>query len=73
MQSINDIEVRESARQFILRGKVTAAVINGADLADRPGISVFWADCSYESCNSVFLDECHAKPTLLHERLREAA
>jgi ribosomal protein S18 acetylase RimI-like enzyme len=67
-----DAEISESNRQYVTMWKVLSGDRPGADLSDRPGLSMCWADCAFPFWNAIFVTERHAGPELLSSRLRES-
>lgn len=53
--------------------KVLAGDRPNADLSDRPGLSICWADSPFPFWNAVFLTEAISDATLLRDRLSEAS
>lgn len=63
-------EILESNEQYVSIWKVFAGDRAGADLADRPGMSVCWAESPFPFWNGLFLTERTIDATLLKQRLR---
>jgi len=57
MKQPGENEVDESVLQYASVWKVLVGVIPGADLTDRPGLSIRWADHDFPFWNAVFLTE----------------
>jgi hypothetical protein len=53
--------------------KLLVAELPGADLEDRPGLSISWADSPFPFWNAVFLTESSINTAQLKNRLSEAA
>jgi GNAT superfamily N-acetyltransferase len=66
-------EVLESMVQYSSVWKVLVAELPGADLEDKPGLSISWADSPFPFWNAVFLTESSINAMQLKNRLREAA
>jgi len=66
-------EVTESVFQYISVWKVLSGDCPGADLSDRQGLSMCWADSRFPFWNAVFVTDTLADAPLLASRLREAA
>ena len=66
-------EVVESVRQYASVWKMLAGTIPGADLTDRPGLSISWADTDFPFWNAVFLTEQLVDARALDNRLEEAS
>ena len=66
-------EIIESVVQYASVWKLLVNELPNADLADRPGLSISWADNPFPFWNAVFLTEQLADPDLLETRLKEAA
>ncbi len=66
-------EIVESVVQYASVWKLLVNELPNADLADRPGLSISWADNPFPFWNAVFLTEQLADPDLLESRLKEAA
>jgi len=66
-------EIIESNRLYVSMWKVLAGDRPGADLVDRPGLAVCWADSPFPFWNAVFLTEETADPALLRRRVLDAA
>src|SRR5258708_40035254 len=66
-------EIVESVVQYASVWKLLVNELPNADLADRPGLSISWADNPFPFWNAVFLTEQLADPDLLETRLKEAA
>jgi hypothetical protein len=67
-----ETEVDESFLQYASVWKVLVGAIPGADLTDRPGLSIRWADHDFLFWNAVFLTEQLADERVLKSRLEEA-
>ena len=59
--------------QYASVWKVLVGTIPGADLTDRPGLSIRWADAEFPFWNAVFLTEQLADGRVLNNRLEEAS
>jgi ribosomal protein S18 acetylase RimI-like enzyme len=59
--------------QYASVWKVLVAELAGADLEDKPGLSISWADSPFPFWNAVFLTESFIDAPQLKNRLREAA
>jgi GNAT superfamily N-acetyltransferase len=66
-------EVTESVFQYISVWKVLAGDRPDADLGDRQGLSMCWADSLFPFWNAVFVTDPLADAPLIANRLREAA
>ncbi|CAB3751894.1 GNAT family N-acetyltransferase [Paraburkholderia humisilvae] len=66
-------EAVESNFQYVSMWKVLSGDRPGVDLADRPGISVCWADSPFPFWNALFLSERIGNADELATRLREGA
>jgi GNAT superfamily N-acetyltransferase len=66
-------EITESNVQYVSMWKVLAGDRPNADLTDRPGLSMCWADSPFPFWNAVFLTEEISDATLLRDRLNEAS
>src|SRR5258708_31997960 len=66
-------EIVESVVQYASVWKLLVNELANADLTDRPGLSISWADNPFPFWNAVFLTEQLADPDLLESRLKEAA
>ncbi|MFM0075951.1 GNAT family N-acetyltransferase [Paraburkholderia sediminicola] len=63
-------EILESNDQYVSMWKVLAGDRKGADLRDRAGLSVCWADSPFPFWNALFLNETISDRDLLRVRLR---
>jgi GNAT superfamily N-acetyltransferase len=70
---MHESEITESNLLYASMWKVLAGDRPGADLVDRPGLAVCWADNPFPFWNAVFLTEETADPTLLRRRVLDAA
>jgi GNAT superfamily N-acetyltransferase len=70
---MNASEIVECNVQYASMWKVLAGDRAGADLQDRPGLSVSWADSPFPFWNAIFLTEQLKDASLLQDRMREAA
>src|ERR1700761_2654168 len=66
-------EVIESVFQYISMWKVLAGDRPNADLSDRPGLSMCWADSRFPFWNAVFVTDPVVDSLLVESRAREAA
>jgi GNAT superfamily N-acetyltransferase len=66
-------EVTESVFQYISVWKVLSGDRPGADLSDRQGLSMCWADSLFPFWNAVFVTDPLADAPLVASRLGEAA
>lgn len=66
-------KVLESMDQYASVWKVLVAELPGADLEDKQGLSISWADSPFPFWNAVFLTEPSIDAAQLKKRLREAA
>jgi GNAT superfamily N-acetyltransferase len=66
-------EIVESNEQYISIWKVLAGDRAGADLIDKAGIAVCWAESPFPFWNALFLTERMADAAHLRQRLRTAA
>ena len=73
MKRSGEDEVVESVMQYASVWKVLVGTIPGADLTDRPGLSIRWADADFPFWNAVFLTEQLADGRVLNNRLEEAS
>ena len=73
MKQPGENEVDESVLQYASVWKVLVGVIPGADLTDRPGLSIRWADHDFPFWNAVFLTEQLTDGRVLQSRLEEAS
>jgi GNAT superfamily N-acetyltransferase len=73
MKRSGEDEVVESVMQYASVWKVLVGTIPGADLTDRPGLSIRWADADFPFWNAVFLTEQLADERVLNNRLEEAS
>jgi ribosomal protein S18 acetylase RimI-like enzyme len=73
MTNTTQDEVLESMVQYTSVWKVLVAELPGADLEDKPGLSISWADSPFPFWNAVFLTESFVNAAQLKNRLREAA
>jgi GNAT superfamily N-acetyltransferase len=73
MKRSGEDEVVESVMQYASVWKVLVGTIPGADLTDRPGLSIRWADAEFPFWNAVFLTEQLADGRVLNNRLEEAS
>ena len=69
----NTTRVLESMDQYASVWKVLVAELPGADLEDKQGLSISWADSPFPFWNAVFLTEPSIDAAQLKKRLREAA
>ena len=69
MKRSGEDEVVESVMQYASVWKVLVGTIPGADLTDRPGLSIRWADADFPFWNAVFLTEQLADERVLNNRL----
>jgi GNAT superfamily N-acetyltransferase len=68
-----EIKAAESLHQFVTAWKLIGKPFPEADLLDRPGVAVSWANISFPFYNTFFLTEPLTDTLLLKERVREAA
>lgn len=73
MEQMRDAEIVESVLRYASVWKVLVAELPGADLTDRPGLSISWADNDFPFWNAVFLTEQLADGRTLKSRLEEAS
>lgn len=66
-------EIVECNIQYASMWKVLAGDRAGADLEDRPGLSVSWADSPFPFWNAIFLTEQLDDASVLRSRVRDAA
>lgn len=66
-------EIVECNVQYASMWKVLAGDRAGADLQDRPGLSVSWADSPFPFWNAIFLTEQLTDASVLRSRVRDAA
>jgi len=66
-------EVDQSVLQYASVWKVLVGAIPGADLTDRPGLSIRRADHDFPFWNAVFLTEQLTDGRVLQSRLEEAS
>ena len=66
-------EVIESIEQYVSMWKVLVGELPDVDLADKPGLSVSWADNAFPFWNAIFLTEQLEDADLLASRLKEAS
>jgi hypothetical protein len=70
MKRLEADEVIESVLQYASVWKALVGTIPGADLTDRPGLSIRWADTDFPFWNAVFLTEQLADERVLNKSLR---
>lgn len=63
-------EILESNDQYVSMWKVLAGDRKGADLRDKAGLSICWADSPFPFWNALFLNETISDRDLLRVRLR---
>ncbi|WOD19078.1 hypothetical protein RW095_22705 [Paraburkholderia kirstenboschensis] len=63
-------EILESNDQYVSMWKVLAGERKGADLRDKAGLSVCWADSPFPFLNALFINENISDSDLLRVRLR---
>ena len=73
MKQSEEAEAVESVSQYASVWKVLVGTIPGADLTDRPGLSIRWADNDFPFWNAVFLTEQLADGRRLKSHLAEAS
>jgi GNAT superfamily N-acetyltransferase len=66
-------EVIESMEQYVSVWKVLVGELSDADLTDKPGLSVSWADNAFPFWNAVFLTEQLEDASVLASRVKEAS
>jgi GNAT superfamily N-acetyltransferase len=66
-------EAIESVEQFASMWRVFLGDRGGADVTDRPGLAIRWADSAFPFWNMIFLTRQLADPEALAGHLREAA
>jgi GNAT superfamily N-acetyltransferase len=73
MEHLMQSEVTESVEQFASAWKLILRDLPGADLTDRLGLAVRWADSSFPFWNAIFLNEPATDGDVLQSRLRRAS
>jgi GNAT superfamily N-acetyltransferase len=66
-------ELVESMEQYASMWKVLVGELPDADLTDKPGLSISWADNAFPFWNAIFLTEQLTDADVLESRLEEAA
>jgi GNAT superfamily N-acetyltransferase len=66
------IELAESLHQFVSTWRLLAKTAPQADLADKPGLAICWANVPFVFYNTLFLTEQISDARLLKERVRDA-
>ncbi len=66
-------EVLESIEQYTSVWKVFVAESPGADIREKPGLSICWADSPFPFWNAIFITEPSLDAAGLNSRLKEAA
>jgi GNAT superfamily N-acetyltransferase len=68
-----ETRVAESLHQFVTTWKLIVRPFPNADLLDRPGLAVSWANIPFPFYNTLFLTGQLTDELLLKDRVREAA
>jgi GNAT superfamily N-acetyltransferase len=66
-------EAIESVEQFASMWQVFLSDRGAADITDRPGMAIRWADSAFPCWNMIFLTEQHVDPPALAAFLKDAA
>jgi GNAT superfamily N-acetyltransferase len=70
---MNDDEVDEAHRQFVVMWKAFVADHHGSDVGDLPGLHVFWADSPLKLWNALLLSDKTSDARLLAAAVRRAS
>jgi GNAT superfamily N-acetyltransferase len=68
----SNIELAESLHQFVSTWKLLAKPFPQANLSDKPGLAISWANIPFVFYNTLFLTEQLSDPRVLENRVSEA-